>query len=238
MNIELIPLLQDNYAYLLSADDGTCAIVDPSVGKDTISFLNKRDIKPEYVLNTHHHWDHTGGNAELKKAFGAKIAGPIADAHRIEDLDIGLKENDVFKLGTSEARIIETPGHTSGHICFHFEKDQALFCGDTLFLMGCGRLFEGTAEQMWHSLSKILDLPDETKIYCGHEYTLANAEFCLTIEPENKDLIARIEEVKSLRNQNKPTIPATLELEKRTNAFLRAGSAYRFGEIRALKDAA
>lgn len=236
MKIELIPLLKDNYAYLLTDDSGTVGVVDPSTAEPVQKLLEEKGLGLDYVINTHHHWDHTGGNPGLKKKYNCQIAAPAADAHRIDGLDIGLKEGEIFKFGNSEAQILETPGHTSGHICLFFPEEKALFCGDTLFAMGCGRLFEGTAEQMWNSLSKIMALPDDTQIYCGHEYTQANGEFCLNIDPDNTDLQNRMVDVKTARDAGHPTIPSTLKLEKQTNAFLRAGSATQFGEIRALKD--
>ena len=238
MNIEIIPLLEDNYAYLLISDDGEIAVIDPAQAEPIIKRLEEKNLKLDYILNTHHHWDHTGGNIELKEKYNCQIIAPAAEQKRIEQIDIALREGDHFEFGSHSAQIIETPGHTSGHICFYFEQARALFCGDTLFSMGCGRLFEGTADQMWQSLKKIMNYPDDTKIYCGHEYTMGNGMFCLNIEPDNEDLIARMEEVKALREQDLPTIPSTLEIEKKTNAFLRAGSATRFAEIRSLKDAA
>lgn len=238
MKIDLIPLLKDNYAYLLVDNSGKVAVIDPSTAEPVKQLLDEKGLTLDYVLNTHHHWDHTGGNTALKKAYGCKVIGPQSDAHRIEDMDEGLKEGDAFMLGDTALQILETPGHTSGHICLYSAEDKALFCGDTLFSMGCGRLFEGTPEQMWNSLQKIIALPDDTRIYCGHEYTLSNGEFCLGVEKDNADLQQRVDDVKSLRAEGKPSIPSTLGLEKKTNAFLRAGSADRFATIRALKDAA
>ncbi len=238
MEIELIPLLKDNYAYLLIDESGAVAVLDPSEAMPVQAVLEEKGLTLDYVLNTHHHGDHTAGNAGLKEIYGCEIIGPAAETARINTMDRGLKEGDVFEFGRTSARIIETPGHTSGHICFYFAEDHALFCGDTLFAMGCGRLFEGSAEQMWNSLSKIMSLPDETRIYCGHEYTLANGEFCLSVEPDNADLQKRVEEVRGLRAGGFATIPTTLGLEKKTNSFLRAGSAEKFAQIRRLKDAA
>lgn len=235
MKIELIPLLKDNYAYLLT-DGGAVAVVDPAEAGPVRTILEERGLRLDHIINTHHHSDHTGGNEELKEIYGCTIFGPAADAHRIAGLNRGLKEGDIITLESAQARVFETPGHTSGHICLYFAADEALFCGDTLFAMGCGRLFEGTATQMWDSLGKIMALPGETRIYCGHEYTVANGEFCLTIEPENKTLQARMQKVRALRAEGLPTIPSTLALEKETNVFLRAGSAERFAQIRALKD--
>ena len=228
--------MRDNYGYLLEADDGTVAVLDPSEPGAVIELLDKRGLGLNFVFNTHHHGDHIGGNAALKAKYGCKIIGPKADAHRIPDMDTGLAEGDTFSFGSDTAQIIETPGHTSGHICLYFPDSAVLFCGDTLFSMGCGRLFEGTAEQMWQSLSKISTLPDNTMIYCGHEYTAANGAFCLTVEPANSALQERMKEVEELRAANMPTIPVSLGIEKQTNVFLRAGSAARFGEIRHMKD--
>jgi hydroxyacylglutathione hydrolase len=236
IKVDLIPILKDNYAYLLQADNGDVAVIDPGEAVPIIQALEQRGLKLDYILNTHHHGDHIAGNTELVKKYGAKIVGPAKETDRIPHMDILLQEKDRFSFGGEEAEIFETPGHTRGHICFYFSKSKLAFTGDTLFLMGCGRLFEGTAAQMWNSLQKIMALPDDTNIYCGHEYTLALAQFCLRAEPDNIDLQKRVQKVKELRKQNLPTIPATLDLEKKTNAFLRAGSAEKFSEIRKLLD--
>jgi hydroxyacylglutathione hydrolase len=235
MHIEAIPLLKDNYAYLLTSGAEN-ALIDPSEAEPVIALLDSRGIRLQAILNTHHHGDHTGGNLALKQKYGCRIYGPAAEASRIPGIDAGLKEGDVLKIGGGEARILSTPGHTLGHICAWFPADGALFCGDTLFSMGCGRLFEGTAAQMWDSLEKIMALPDETLIYCGHEYTLANGAFCREVEPGNQDIADRMEQARRLRNEGKPSIPSTLATEKKTNVFLRAGNAARFAEIRTLKD--
>lgn len=237
-DIKIIPALQDNYIYILTASDGTVAIIDPAEAAPVIDYLEKAGKKPAYILNTHHHHDHTGGNQALKERYGCEIIGPAADEHRIPYLDTGVREGDTVNIGDSAAQIIETPGHTGGHICFWFKDDHVLLAGDTLFSMGCGRLFEGTAEQMWQSLSKLAALPDDTQIYCGHEYTAANGNFALTVEPDNADIKKRMDEVKALRAAGKPTLPVSLRTEKKTNPFLRAGSATRFAEIRKAKDAA
>lgn len=237
---ELIPILKDNYCYLLTEESGAVALVDPGLAAPVIKALEEKNLRPDYILNTHHHADHTGGNSALKEKYGCKIAGPapVPGSPAIAELDITLGDGDRFRLGDSKARIIATPGHTADHISFWFPDSAALFCGDVLFSIGCGRLFEGTAAQMWESLSKLAALPDETQIYCGHEYTLANGTFCQTIEPDNKALQERMEQVKTLRAQNLPTIPSTIGQEKQTNAFLRAGSVERFAALRAQKDAA
>ena len=237
MNVTLIPILSDNYAYLLEAEDGAVAVLDPGEAGPVIEVLEDKNLKPDMILNTHHHSDHIGGNAEIKNKYGAQIIGPAKDKDRIGP-DQGLREGDDFSFGGEQVQILETPGHTLGGICFYFPESKAVFTGDTLFVMGCGRVFEGTMEQMWDSLSKIMALPDETKIYCGHEYTQANGNFCLTVEPDNTDLQDRMKDIRALRDQGKPTIPSIIALEKKTNSFVRAGSAARFAEIRKEKDAA
>lgn len=236
--ITLIPVLKDNYSYFIHAEDGATIIIDPADSKEIIDFLDSRSLQLDYIINTHHHWDHTDGNVGLKKHYNCKIYGPYKDLGRIDGIDEGLKDTQILHLGSCEIQVLETPGHTSGHISLFFKNEKALFCGDTLFSMGCGRLFEGTAEQMWDSFLKILTLPDETLIYCGHEYTSVNGKFCLSIEPDNPDLKQRMAEVKKLRAKKLPTIPVSLSIEKKTNVFLRAGSAENFAMLRHKKDAA
>lgn len=237
MKIELIPILSDNYVFLLTdLGNDTVAVVDPGEAAPVISALEERGLRLTHILNTHHHWDHTNGNKALKQKYNCKIIGPAADAHRIHGLDTLLKEGDTYMLGNHTANIIETPGHTTGHIVFWFENDAVAFVGDTLFAMGCGRLFEGTPEQMWNSLRKLKALPDNTTLYCAHEYTQNNAEFCLTIEPGNTALKTRYEDVKKKREAGQPTIPTTMALEKATNSFLRANDSENFAEIRRHKD--
>lgn len=239
ITIEPIPLLKDNYAWLIHAGKQTpAAIVDPAEAAPVRAALEQRGLTLGLIVNTHHHGDHTGGNRDLKRLYGCRIAGPQAEADRIPGIDSGLREGDTLLVGPATAQILETPGHTAGHICLHLPAARALFCGDTLFAMGCGRLFEGTAEQMWASLQKIMTLPDDTLICCGHEYTLANGLFCMEEEPENRALQNRMEDIRTLRAQNRPTLPCTLALEKETNVFLRAGSAERFAALRRRKDAA
>jgi hydroxyacylglutathione hydrolase len=178
-----------------------------------------------HILNTHHHFDHTGGNIPLKEEFGAKVIGPEKDRDRIPGIDEGVSEAAPWRFGSHTARVLEIPAHTRGHIAFAFEDDGAVFTGDTLFAMGCGRLFEGTPEMMWSSLSKLMRLSDDTRVYCGHEYTLSNGKFAMTLEPGNAELRARMKEVEALRAKGAPTIPSTIGLEKRTNPFLRPGSS-------------
>lgn len=233
--VTLIPVLSDNYAYIIE-NNGETAVVDPGQAEPILHELNNRDLTPNIILNTHHHSDHIAGNLPLIKKYGAKLAGPEKELHRIPGMNITLSEGSNFSFGGEKIEIFETPGHTKGHICFYFTESKILFAGDLLFAMGCGRAFEGTAEELYNSLQKIKALPHETKIYCGHEYTLSNAEFCLTIDPDNDDLKARHKTVKQYRDNNLPTIPTTLGEELQTNVFLRAENAKVFADIRAKKD--
>lgn len=232
ITVTILPVLKDNFAYLVQAENGATAIVDPGEAEPIMHHLDSHGLKLDYVLNTHHHGDHTAGNAALKERYGAKIFGPERERSRIPAMDFGLGEKDSFFLGDERMRILETPGHTAGALCFYFPKSGTLFTGDTLFLMGCGRLFEGTPEQMYQSLQKIAALPDDTLIYCGHEYTLEATDFCLSIEPDNEALKKRQAQVRILDEQKKPTVPATLRLEKDTNVFLRARNVEQFAEYR------
>jgi len=224
--IRQLLVLKDNYVYLLH-DPATkaTAAVDPSVAPPVMEALAREGWRLTHILNTHHHHDHTGGNNELKAATQCTIVGPRADRERIPGIDVALAEGETYQLGTDAARVYDVPGHTRGHIAYWFRDSHALFCGDTLFLMGCGRLFEGTPEQMWRSLSKLKALPPETRVYCGHEYAQANARFALTVEPQNHDLIARSERVNALRAEGKSTIPGNMAEELATNPFLRADQA-------------
>jgi hydroxyacylglutathione hydrolase len=221
--IRQIPVLRDNYVYLLREPETLAtAAVDPSVAPPVLEALAREGWRLTHVLNTHHHNDHTGGNRELKEATGCIIVGPRADRDRIPLIDIDVAEGETYALGKEEARVFDVPGHTRGHIAFWFKNSRALFCGDTLFLMGCGRLFEGTPEQMWRSLSKLKALPPETRVYCGHEYTQANARFALSVEPQNAELVARAERVNAMRAEGKSTVPGSMGDELATNPFLRA----------------
>ena len=237
MKVEIISCLQDNYSYLIIDNDKQEAcVVDPSEAKPIINYLNDKNIKLKYILNTHHHYDHVGGNAELKKKFGSVVLGFNGDAIRIPEIDILLKDNEIWNSGNFKAKIIHIPGHTLGHICFYFFDENLLFTGDTLFSLGCGRIFEGTYEQMYDSLNKLKSLPKETKIYCGHEYTLNNSKFCLQHDSENSSLLKKIEFIKKQRNNNLPTIPSTLQDEIDCNIFLRADDLKTFSKLRDLKD--
>jgi hydroxyacylglutathione hydrolase len=223
LEIHLVPCLKDNYAYLLHEPaSGETAAVDPSEAAPLLAAAGARGWTLSHILNTHHHWDHTGGNLALKEATGARIVGPAADRDRIPGIDVALDEDECFRLGDRAALVLFIPGHTRGHIAFHYADDQAVFCGDTLFALGCGRMFEGTAPQMWVSLCKLRALPAPTRVYCGHEYTQANARFALTVDRDNPDLAARAMAVDAARAAGRPTVPSTMAEERATNPFLRA----------------
>ena len=201
-----------------------------------MKLLKKKKVNLKFILNTHHHYDHVGGNEILKKKFGAKIIAFKDDKNRIPFVDILLEDNEIWKNLNFEFKVFHIPGHTSGHICFYFYKDNIVFSGDTLFSLGCGRIFEGTYEQMYYSLNKFKELPKETKVYCGHEYTLQNSVFCATYDKNNDELNKKILEVKSKRDRNLPTIPSTIGEELACNIFLRAKNLKDFSKLRDLKD--
>lgn len=237
ITVDIIPILEDNYAYLITAPCGTSAILDPGHGKQVIAWLEEKSIKPDFILNTHHHWDHVNGNPEIKAKYKIKTAAPVVREHLIKGgVDIPLHDGDIFKLGDEKAYIIATPGHTMDGICFYFKDSGIIFTGDTIFSMGCGRLFEGTPADMFTSFQKIAALPDNTMIYCGHEYTKGNAGFCLSLDRDNEALKKRIADVKELRSKNLPTIPVSLKTEKETNVFMKAKSAEEFAALRQKKD--
>ena len=252
LQVEMFPCLSDNYGFLLhDPDSGATACVDTPEVAPILAALKRRGWRLSHIFNTHHHMDHAGGNLEIKRGTGCAIVGPRDDAARIPGLDIGVGDGDVFDFGRQRVEVFATPGHTRGHIVYLLRDARVAFVGDTLFALGCGRLFEGTPEQMWSSLQKILQWPDDTRIYCAHEYTQANARFALSVEPSNEALQRRSEEIARLRAAGRPTVPTTLELEKATNPFLRPDSeALRatlkmsghdnvavFARTRALKDA-
>lgn len=226
LDIVQIPVLNDNYVYLAhDPATGATGVVDPAVHEPVLAELRKRGWTLTHILNTHHHPDHVGGNMALKEATGCQIVGPRADADRIPGIDVALKDGETWCLGKEEARIFDVPGHTKGHIAFWFANSKALFCGDTLFALGCGRLFEGTPSQMWASLSKLGALPDDTRVYCAHEYTESNARFAVSVEPDNAALTARYAAIRAARAKGQPTVPSLLGEEKATNPFLRPTSA-------------
>ena len=237
MNVEIIKCLQDNYSYLLiNEKNQNACVIDPSEAQPIIDFVEKKNINLKFILNTHHHHDHVGGNNELKKKYGAKIVGFKNDKDRIPEIDILVENNQTWMAEDFETKIIHIPGHTSGHICFYFLKDKIAFTGDTLFSLGCGRIFEGTYEQMFASLNKLKKLPVDTKIYCGHEYTLKNSMFCLQHEKNNKNLEKKIFEIKDKLKNNLPTLPSTIGEELACNIFLRAKNLEDFSKLRDLKD--
>lgn len=225
LDVHQFPCLQDNYGYLVHVPGrAVTAAIDTPDASAVERALEAKGWTLTHILNTHHHGDHAGGNLALKARFGCTIIGPRAEAARIPGLDQAVGDGDTVDLGGHVATVFDVPGHTAGHIAYWFAADGAAFVGDTLFALGCGRLFEGTAAQMWQSLSKLRALPDETRVYCAHEYTQANARFALTVEPQNAALKARARDIDALRAAGKPTVPSLLGLEKATNPFLRAES--------------
>ena len=237
MRIEIISCLQDNYSYLIIDETNNYAcVIDPSEAKPIINFLENKDLKLKYILNTHHHYDHIGGNKELKKKYKSKVIGYKNDAHRIPEIDILVEDGQIWKKDNFEAKIFHIPGHTSGHICFHFYNDNFLFTGDTLFSLGCGRLFEGTYKDMFDSLNKIKSLPENTSIFCGHEYTLQNSKFCIKYDPDNLALKNKIDDIEKKLKNNLPTVPSILKDEINCNIFLKAKDLESFSKLRDLKD--
>ena len=222
MKIEIIPCLNDNYSYLIHDEiSNTVAIVDPSEFIPCDTIISKNYKKLDFILNTHHHYDHVGGNEELKKKYNSKVLGFENDKNRIPQIDTVLKNNQEFKIGTLNFTTIFIPGHTRGHVAFYFKKERVVFSGDTLFSLGCGRVFEGTYKQMFQSLNKLKNLPGETKVYCGHEYTFKNLEFCLKFNPNNDFLKKKKDDIKLSLKNKKPTIPSTIADEIKANIFFR-----------------
>jgi hydroxyacylglutathione hydrolase len=225
LEIVQIPVLKDNYVYLArEAEADAVGVVDPAVAAPVLTELGRRGWRLTHILNTHHHGDHVGGNVELKARTGCTIVGPRADAARIPGIDVEVGDGDGYDFGRARANVFDVPGHTRGHIAYWFEESEALFCGDTLFALGCGRLFEGTPAQMWTSLGRLRALPGATRVYCAHEYTQANARFALTVEPENAELRARSARIDEARAAGRPTVPSTIAEERATNPFLRPES--------------
>jgi hydroxyacylglutathione hydrolase len=244
INVTLIPIPHDNYAYLLEADNGQCAVVDPGEAAPIIEALEAKDLKPDMLLITHHHFDHMDGAADMLTWHECPIIGadrgkcPNNPSRSKVDVPFTriLDQNSDFEFGGEAVRVIDTPGHTPEHLCFYFGESGFLLSGDTMFVMGCGRHVHGTAEELWGSLQTLGALPDDTVIYCGHEYTLGNAAFAQSVQPNNTDINARAKQIKDLRAKNTPTVPTTLVQEKQTNVFLNANSADEFAALRALKD--
>ena len=237
MRIQIIPCLQDNYSYLIIDEEKNIAcVVDPGESKPIIKYLEDNKIDLKFILNTHHHYDHVGGNKSLKEKYGASVLGFKGDKNRIPEIDILLSDQEVWRYENFETKIIHIPGHTLGHISFYFYKEKFIFTGDTLFSLGCGRLFEGTHSQMYDSLKKLKELPHDTKIFCGHEYTLNNSKFCLANDQNNQNLKNMILEIQKKLQNNLPTIPSTIKQELECNIFLKADNIKTFSKLRDLKD--
>ena len=238
VEIARIPALSDNYIWLMHDPDSLeTVVVDPAEAAPVLAEADRRGWKISQIWNTHWHPDHTGGNSAIKAATGASITGPAAESGRIPTLDRMVSEGDRVRFGDLEAKVMEVPAHTAGHIAYHLPSEDVVFVGDTLFAMGCGRLFEGTAAQMHANLQRLAALPPETRVYCAHEYTLSNGRYALVAEPDNEAVRARMAEVEALRSAGEATIPTTIALERATNPFVRAGSAEMLAERRAAKDA-
>ena len=226
LEIVRIPVLNDNYVWLVrEPQSGSVGVVDPAVAGPVLAEAAKRRWRITHILSTHHHGDHVGGNREIKEATGCTIVGPRRDRARIPGIDVEVDDGDRYRFGEAEADVFFVPGHTSGHIAYAFSEQKALFCGDTLFALGCGRLFEGTPQQMWTSLSRLRALPDDMKVYCAHEYTQSNARFALSVEADNDKLRKRSAAIDAARARGEATVPSLLGEEKATNPFLRADVA-------------
>ena len=237
MKVEIIKCLQDNYSYIIVDEKNqTACVIDPSEAQPIINFVEEKKIYLKYILNTHHHYDHIGGNEELKKKYNSKIVGFKEDRNRIPGINEFVENNQIWKADNFEAKILHVPGHTSGHIAYHFYKEKKIFTGDTLFSLGCGRIFEGTYEEMFNSLNKIKNLSDDTEIYCGHEYTLQNSKFCIYHDPKNLNLKKKIIEIEEKVRKGLPTIPSILKDEIKSNIFLKAKDLESFSKLRDLKD--
>ncbi|MDC0518154.1 hydroxyacylglutathione hydrolase [Candidatus Pelagibacter sp.] len=237
MKIEIIKCLKDNYSYLIIDEtDLSACIVDPGEAKPVINFIEKNNINLKYILNTHHHYDHVGGNLELKKKYKSNVTGFKGDKDRIPEVDTLVQDNQICKYGNFEFKILHVPGHTSGHIAYHFFNEKKIFTGDTLFSLGCGRIFEGTYKEMFSSLNKIKILPKDTEIYCGHEYTLQNLNFCVANDKKNLKLKNKMLEINKRVQKNLPTIPSILSDEIECNIFLKAKDVKSFSKLRDLKD--
>ena len=237
MKIKIIPCLQDNYSYLIIDEEkNTACVIDPSDADPIIEYLENNKIKLQFILNTHHHYDHVGGNKKLKEKYGASVVGYVGDKQRIPEIDTLLNDQETWINENFEAKIIYIPGHTLGHICFYFYKEESVFTGDTLFSLGCGRIFEGTYSQMFNSLIKLKELPQNTKVYCGHEYTKKNSDFCMVHDASNENLKAKIHDIDVKLKDGLPTIPSTMKDELECNIFLRSNNVKSFSKLRDLKD--
>ena len=237
MRIQIIPCLQDNYSYLIIDEKKNIAcVIDPSEADPIIEYLENNNIKIKFILNTHHHYDHVGGNKKLKEKYKASVLGFKGDKERIPEIDILLNDQETWKYENFEAKIIHIPGHTLGHIGFYFYKEQSIFTGDTLFSLGCGKLFEGTCSQMFNSLMKLKVLPKDTKVFCGHEYTKQNSKFCIAHDKNNEKLKTKINDIELKLKNGFSTMPSTIEDELECNIFLRSNNVETFSKLRDLKD--
>ncbi len=237
MKVLVIPCLNDNYSYIIYDENTKIAcVIDPSESRPIIDAIKTNNLNLKYILNTHHHYDHVGGNKELKEEFNTKIIGFEGDKNRIPEIDILVQDKQTWSKDNFEIKIFHIPGHTIGHICFYFPKDKIIFTGDTLFSLGCGRIFEGTHKQMFESLNKIKSLPPETLVYCGHEYTLQNSKFCIKYDSENNKLKDKIIEISKKIEKGLPTIPSKIQDEIDCNIFLKANDLQSFSKLRDLKD--
>ena len=237
MKIEIIPCLQDNYSYLIiNEENNTACVIDPGEAEPIIKYLENNKIKLKFILNTHHHYDHVGGNKKLKKKYGASVVGYKGDKERIPEIDILVNDQEIWIHENFKAKIIHIPGHTLGHICFYFYNQKSVFSGDTLFSLGCGRIFEGTYSQMFNSLMKLKKLPQNTKVFCGHEYTKQNSKFCIIHDANNQNLKTKINDIEIKLKNNLPTIPSTIKDELECNIFFRSNNVETFSKLRDLKD--
>ena len=226
LEVHQFPCLNDNYGFLIHEPvAGVTATIDTPEVAPINAALAEKGWRLTHILNTHHHFDHAGGNEALKREWGCTVVGAAIDAERIPGIDVEVADGELFAFGNASAQVLEVPGHTSGHIAFYFADEGMAFVGDTMFALGCGRLFEGTPLQMWDSLSKLMALPDDTVVYCAHEYTQANAAFALSVEPDNAALVECAAEIESKRANGEWTVPTTISLERATNPFVRASSA-------------
>lgn len=226
LEVHQIPCLNDNYGYLLhDSESGATATIDTPEAGPINAGLAEKGWKLTHILNTHHHGDHTGANKALKEEWGCTVVGADNDAERIPGIDVRVRDGETYQFGSAQAQVLEVPGHTTGHIAYYFASDGIVFVGDTLFALGCGRIFEGTPSMMWNSLQKLMALPGDTVVYCAHEYTQANARFALSVEPQNTALVERAAEIDDLRAKGIPTVPTTIARELETNPFLRPTSA-------------
>jgi hydroxyacylglutathione hydrolase len=237
LEIARVPVLSDNYVWLVHEPvSKETAVVDPAVAEPVLAAAAERGWTITQIWNTHWHPDHIGGNEAIKAATGCRVSGPVREREKIPTLDVPLHEGDHVRLGQVVGDVIDVPAHTAGHIAIHLPGESAVFVGDTLFAMGCGRLFEGTADQMYHNMVRLSRLPEATRVYCAHEYTQSNGRYALVAEPDNADIARRMDEVNAARARGEPTVPTTIALERATNPFMRADSVKQLAERRAAKD--